>query len=105
MYSLWFIDKSNDGSSLPFQPNNVATGTQRRSVSAPNALGFKSAMANLSAGTHLLTVYVADSAFQEVVDGQVNVSRPDRLLPDGTLVPDKGSIDSFTWVLDVEPCP
>jgi hypothetical protein len=102
--SLWFIDKANDGSSLPIPTSPVQGGVSRaRTVAAPNALGFR--LANLAAKTtHVLTVYVADSAFQEVVAGQVTVSRPDRLLPDNTLVPDKGSIDSFTWVLDVEAC-
>ena len=100
--SLWFIDKTND--SLPIQPSPVPGGVNAvRTVTAPNALGFR--LANLAAKTtHLLTVYVADSAFQEVVAGQVSVSRPDRLMPDGSLVADKGSIDSFSWVLDVEAC-
>ena len=103
VYSMWFVDKSN--ASQPFRPNLIpGGGSQRRSVTAPSS-GFKSALANLGAGTHLLTVYVADSAFQEVVDGQVSVSRPDKVLPDGGVVADKGSIDNFTWVLDVEPCP
>lgn len=103
VFSMWFVDKSN--ASQPFQPSRIEGGMQRRSVTAPSSLGFKSALANLGAGTHLLTAYVADSNFLEPIDGQVTVFRPDRVLPDGTKVPDKGSIDNFTWVLDVEPCP
>ena len=101
--SLWFIGKTT---TQPFTPSPLGGSTQRRSVSAPSSLGFKSALANLAAGTKLLTVYVADTAFQETVDGQIAlVDRPPRTLPDGTVAIDKGSYDSFTWTLDVEPCP
>jgi hypothetical protein len=100
--SLWFIGKTT---TQPFQPSPVSGGAQRRSVAAPSSLGFKSALANLPAGTQVLTVYVADTAFQETVDGQIAlVAREPKTLPDGSTAVDKGSYDSFTWTLDVEPC-
>lgn len=101
--SMWFIGKTT---TQPFQPSNVSAGAQRRAVSAPSSLGFRSALANLPAGTAVLTVYVADTNFQEPVDGQIALfAREPKLLPDGTSAVDKGSYDSFTWTLDVEPCP
>jgi hypothetical protein len=89
--SLWFIDKS--ASSAPFMGSPRPAGQEVQRIEAPAALSFNSALANLPTGVHLLTVYVADSDFNEVVDQSVTVSRAD------------GFFDSFTWVLDAEPCP
>ena len=89
--SLWFIDQS--AASAPFLGSTRAGGPTTQAVEAPAALAFRSALANLPGGVHLLTAYVADSEFNEVVDGSVTVTRQD------------GFVDSFTWVLDVEPCP
>ena len=89
--SLWFIDKS--ATSAPFMGSPKAPGPVVQRIEAPAAMSFQSALANLPTGVHLLTVYVADSDFNEVVDQSVTVARAD------------GFTDSFTWVLDVEPCP
>ena len=102
--SIWFIGKT---SSQPFPPSPIAGGTSvARVVTAPSSLGFRSALANLAAGTEVLTVFVGDTAFEEVVDGNiVLVMRAPKTLPDGSSAVDKGSFDSFTWVLDVKACP
>ncbi len=103
VYSFWFIGNTN---TQPFQPTPVAGGSKTRAISPPSSLGFKSALANLPAGTAVLTVYVADTSFQEVVGGQVStVARDPKVLADGGLsAADVGTIDSFTWVLDVQAC-
>ena len=100
--SLWFIGKTT---SQPFPTSPLSGGSKVRSVASPNSLGFKSTLANLPTGTEVLTVYVADTAFQEVVDGQVAlVAREPKLLPDGSSGLDRGSFDVFTWTLDVKAC-
>ena len=105
--SMWFIGKTTND---PFRPTSVAGGSKIRSVTAPSSLGFKSALANLAAGsTEVLIVYVADTLFEEPVGGVIKLQpRAPIQLPDGTPVVDEGSYDTFTWVLDVErgePCP
>ncbi len=104
VFSLWFIGNT---STQPFRPTQVPGGSKTRSVTAPSSLGFKSALANLPSGTAVLTVYVADTDFQEVIGGQVSlVARDPKLVPpDDTPVVDPGTMDSFSWVLDVEACP
>lgn len=106
--SIWFV---GDSTTQDFRPNNVTTGTQRRLVTAPNSGSFKTALANLPAGTPtqprstVLTVYVADTDFLEVVGGQISLQpRAARVLPDGSSAVDRGSFDSHSWTLDVEPC-
>ena len=102
--SLWFIDVSP--SALPYAPTKTPpNGSKQRAVGAPTSLSFTNALSNLASGTHLLTAYVADSEFDEVSNGVINVTRPPVVLPTGETVTDDGYIDSFTWVLDVEPCP
>lgn len=104
IHSLWFIDQGPN--TVPFQTTPRApTGSSIRSISAPSALTFTNALSNLTTGIHLLTVYVADSNFDEVVDGVITVTRPDVTLPTGEMVTDRGYVDSYTWVLDVERCP
>lgn len=97
--SRWFVGTQT------FEGRNVtSTGSRGREVFAPPESSFKTALANLTAGdTELLTVFVADTEVR-VVDGQISVEPRTRVLPDGTMVEDKGSFDSFTWVLDVEAC-
>lgn len=104
VYSMWFIDQGPDAQK--YEPNIILGGTSpRREVTAPNLSAFRSALANLNPGTHLLTAYVADWPFLEPVDGKVGLVSRDETLADGGVLKDKGSFDSFTWVLDVEPCP
>ena len=105
--SMWFIGKTTNE---PFRPSAIPGGSKVRSVTAPSSLGFKSALANLPAGsTEVLVVYVADTLFEEPVGGVINLQpRAPTTLPDGSQVVDEGSYDTFTWVLDVErgePCP
>ena len=101
--SIWFIGETT---TQPFIPTSVPGGSKIRSVTAPSSLGFKSALANLTAGrTQTLTAYVADTLFQEVLGGNVEVQLREERLVDGVLVRDVGYKDSLTWVLDVEPCP
>lgn len=103
--SRWFIDKTDDDVSTAFEPSPIRSGTAERIVTAPTISGFTGALANLAPGVHTLTVYVTDSTFEQLTEtGVVTVSRPSRLLPDGTPAPDEGSFDRFTWILDVEPC-
>lgn len=103
MSSLWFIGGTT---TQPFQPTPVPGGTQRRTVTAPSSLGFKSALLNLPSGTEILTVYVGDTTWREVVGGDPDmVDREPKLLPDGSSISDKGTSDTFTWTLDVGPCP
>ena len=102
MSSLWFIGDTN---TQPYAPTPLPGGSNPRNVFPPSSLGFKSALANLIAGSAaVLTVYVADTSFQEVVGGQVALVPRDTKLPDGGSL-DFGKMDSFTWVLDVEACP
>ena len=60
-------------------------------------------MTSLSTGTHLLTVFVVDTEFDEGVDGTLKATSTPVTLPDGSEVQDPGSIDSYTWVLRVGP--
>lgn len=105
VFSRWFIGGI---SNQPFTPSQLPGGSSAtRNVTAPSSLSFKSALANLATGTETLTVYVADTDFQEVIGGVIAlVARqgPQVQLADGTIEVDKGSYDSFTWTLDVEPC-
>jgi hypothetical protein len=103
VHSRWFIGASAE----PFRPTPIQGGSSTsRTVDAPSSLGFKSALANLDTGTEILTVYVADTDFKEVVGTTIDlVDRAARQLPDGTFAVDEGSYDTFTWTLDVEPCP
>jgi hypothetical protein len=101
--SIWFIGETT---TQPFIPSTVPGGSKIRSVTAPSSLGFRSALANLPAdSTHILTVFVADTVFKEVLGGNVEVDLREERLVDGVPVRDVGYKDSFTWVLDVEPCP
>lgn len=91
--SMWIIDPETR--SAPFFPSVQLGADTQRVIEAPASLNFKSALANLPTGVHQLTAYAADSDFNEVIDGTVTVARAD----------DPHSFDSFTWLLDVEPCP
>ena len=51
------------------------------------------------------TLGPASLTFNTNGNGVINVTRPPVVLPTGETVTDDGYIDSFTWVLDVEPCP
>ncbi|MFO0596007.1 MAG: hypothetical protein U0228_11900 [Myxococcaceae bacterium] len=101
--SLWFIDKGPN--TVPFTTTpRIPMNTTTRTVSAPTALTFTNALSNLSLGKHLLTVYVADGFFNEVVSGEVTVQ--DRMVMwDGGVLTDKSYIDSFTWSVEVVRCP
>lgn len=102
IYSIWFIDKTND--SLPFRPNPIAPTTQgSRTVSQPGASAFRTSLSSLSTGTHLLTVFIADKDFAETIDGNVIAQSKTVTLPDGSEVQDPGYVDSYTWVLRVGP--
>lgn len=104
--SMWFIDYEPPMAAVtPFIPNAVppTPGAPARVVSEPTAQNFKSAMANLTAGTHLLSVYVADREFQEFNGLVLTVDR--QLKVGDASVTDFGYVDSFTWVVKVEPCP
>ncbi len=105
VYSRWFIGGTNG---QPFSPTPVPGGSSaNRNVTPPSSLGFKSALANLATGTETLTVFVADTDFQEVIDGKIALvprAGPQVQLADGGILLDEGSTDSFTWTLDVEPC-
>ena len=100
----WFIDQGPN--TVPFQTTpQPPTGSTTRVVAAPRGLTFTNALSNLSIGIHLLSVYVADSNFDEVINGEITVTRPAVQLPSGQMITDFGYIDSFTWILDVERCP
>ena len=105
IHSRWFIGST---ASQPFTPSSVPGGTSvNRTVTAPSALGFKSALADLETGTATLTAYVADTNFEEVLNGKLTLEPrpgPQLQLPDGGIEIDKGSFDTFTWTLDVVPC-
>lgn len=103
MSSLWFIGGVTN---QPFPTTPLPGGTLSREVTAPTSLGFRSALLNLETGTEILTVYVGDTAWQEWVGGEPQpIPREEKLLPDGSSVADVGSLDTFTWTLDVGPCP
>ena len=92
--SLWFIDDPRR--SPAFSPSPTGGGASAQEVAPPGYVGFTSAMANLSTGVHVLSVYVADSDFLEPypsIDGGTGIGRAD------------GFVDSFSWVLDAKPCP
>ncbi|MDP1822123.1 MAG: hypothetical protein Q8L48_02745 [Archangium sp.] len=91
--SMWIIDPETR--SAPFFPSVQGGADTQRVIDAPASLAFKNALANLPAGVHQLSAYVGDADFNEVVDGTVTVVRTE----------DPRSFDSFTWLLDVEPCP
>lgn len=106
--SMWFIDQ--DPNTVPFRTSPKApSNSPTREIKAPAASTFTNALANLPLGTHLLTVYVSDTPFNEV-ENQLVTAGP-RLVPiklaDGgsVTVSDPGYVDSFTWVLQVERCP
>lgn len=96
--SRWVINDNN----TDYEPKAVTVRNVVREVPAPSST-FPSAMANLPTGTALLSVYATDSLFLESGD-RTNVTRALVTLPDGTSVVDKGSVDSFTWTLNVVPC-
>lgn len=100
LFSHWFINGTNTEPFIPM--TSGPAGSPMRTLNAPVQTAFKMALANLAVGTHVLTVYVADSEFNAVVDGQVSLIPRPALADGGT---DSGDLDSFTWVLDVEPCP
>jgi hypothetical protein len=108
MRSLWFIDKGVGNTVVTYSPTPVGASTTSsgRQITAPTA-SFTNALANLTPGTHLVTVYVTDSEFEEVATpmAPVRVRRAQVVLPDGQTAPDTAYVVSFTWVLDVEPCP
>lgn len=108
MRSLWFIDKETSRTVVTYSPSvvNPTTTSPGRQITAPT-VSFTNALANLTPGTHLVTVYVTDSEFEEVADPKdpVRVRRAQVVLADGQTAPDTAYVVSFTWVLDVEPCP
>lgn len=100
--SLWFIDKTDV--SLPFRPNPVTPDAKEtRKVTQPNSTAFKTAMSSLTTGTHLLTVFVVDTDFDESDTGTIAAASKTVNMPDGSQVQDPGSIDQYTWVLRVGP--
>ena len=74
--SLWLIDQ---GVSSRLFMTTEEGGLPLPRIRQPNSLRLLADPGNLTAGLHLLTVYVADTEFNEFVDGP------------------------FTFVLDVEP--
>jgi hypothetical protein len=108
IYSLWFIDQ--DPNTVPFSATPRPAGTSvARKLDQPQATTFTNALSNLMTGTHLLTVFVADTTFNEVNGGVITVAQRFVPVPEGdggtTVVADTGYVDSFTWVLQVERCP
>lgn len=108
VYSMWFIDQ--DPNTVPFTTTpKASSNSPTREIKAPAASTFTNALANLTLGTHLLTVYVADTQFNEVENQLVTAGPrqvPLTLADGGTVtVADPGYVDSFTWVLQVERCP
>lgn len=100
--SLWFIDKTDV--SLPFRPAPVqGTDQLTRTVTQPNSTAFRTAMTSLTTGTHLLTVFVVDTDFDEGVEGTLKPTTTPVSMPDGSEVQEPGSMDSYTWVLNVKP--
>lgn len=91
--SLWLIDQ--DTGSRPFATSPTAGDAQLQLVNAPASLLFRTELANLSTGVHLLSVYVADAEFNEVVGGIITAGPAEA----------PGFVDSFTFVLDASPCP
>ncbi len=98
--SRWFIDKSIN--TVPYEPSARPPGAAQRIVEAPISASFANELSNLASGTtHLLTVYVTDSSFEEVINGLIAVSRTPEVLPDGGTITDRAFLDSFTWVLTI----
>jgi len=103
VYSRWFIDKNDQ--SVAYSPSDIPGGSRQRTVTAPSSANFRTALADLDPGTHLITVYVSDTAFLEY-DGVINTQSRDTPAPDGgVLYRDRSYVDNYTWVLDVKACP
>lgn len=85
--SQWFIDETTG----PFVTTPNFEAGEPRTLTAPAAEAFWATLGNLTSGTHVVTVWVTDAEDLEVIDGQA--------------VTDGGGFDSFSWVLDVAPCP
>ncbi len=100
--SLWFVDFTTPDTSRYFLADAVSAesdGGRRtakpREIVAPASV--TSYLLGTTFGTHLLTVFVADSQFAGLDTGTIGLE------PLGN---DRGYQDSYTWVLSVEPvCP
>ena len=100
--SLWYLDKTDV--SLPFRPNPVApTGATQRTIGQPSSNAFKISMSTLTTGMHLLKVYVVDTEFNEEEGKDLAAAPRIVQLPDGSDAENPGSIDQYTWVLNVGP--
>ena len=105
--SLWFVDPTPNYE--PTSTNPVFSGgvifggtSVTRQVTAPNAmLTFLNGL--VDGKEHLVEAWVTDSEFDPNAP-PTSVSRPDRTLPDGTIVPDIAYTDSNVWVVTVEDC-
>lgn len=106
--SLWFVAPGPTTTGLPGNPV-LGGNTLERQVNSPN--GVWAALTALADGNaHRVEVLVTDGEFEEVVTNNVvsyRAKRPDRLLPDGTTLPDTAYTDSFLWLVTVQSgaCP
>jgi hypothetical protein len=98
--SKWFIDRSTNSASIDGR-KVYGAGTATRDVAAPVALTNQ--LLNITdKADHLLEVFVTDSDFTDTVG---LVERPPLgTLPDGGVWRDPAYIDSFLWVVSVNPC-
>lgn len=106
--SQWYVDPTATYEQTPTNP--VFTGavifggtSTTRQVTAPNAM--LTFLASLVDGKeHLVEAWVTDSEFTPDAP-PTSVFRDQRVLPDGTEVPDTAYTDFNVWVVKVEPCP
>lgn len=106
--SQWFVDPDVDyvqSATHPVFSGGVIFGTDavNRQVKAPNAM--LTYLSSLKDGReHLVEAWVTDSEFDKDAP-PTKVSRPPRILSDGTEVTDTGYTDSNVWFITVEDCP
>lgn len=105
--SVWFVDPRPNyeptATNPAFSGGVIFGGTSvTRQVTAPNAmLTFLTGL--VDGKEHLVEAWVTDSEFDPNAP-PTSVSRPNRTLSDGTVVPDIAYTDSNVWVVTVEEC-
>jgi len=104
LFSRWFLDRVVGSGNQAYNPDPVPFVSKRLTMMSPADLKFRKDLTDLDPNKlHRLEVFVADTVFKESIAGEIAVADTQVRLPDNSIAVDPGTVDSFTWILKIEP--